>query len=431
VINEARGCGADPLGVPRSSPRSPLRVGSRISNNASTLENERLACLLGQWSSVMTGRIVSVRTLGFGLGLILALAGSSVLGQANQDAPAIGAEQASLARAERSWAIQRRLAAIDKDRHAYIDALIAGWAPYLDSRLYDQWSELQPIMEQATPWRLYGASLVGRFETMVEILRGRQSAGRVINAWSEPQPKTWTTPGEDLGEIDQQLVFTPIPPCRMVDTRGSGARTGILALGVPRAFDLTTLGYGKGQGGQTAGCTGLPSFSHYGWAVNITTVGYTGIGGLKAFPFFGAEPAASIINYVPDGWAIANNGHVTGCYGCGDDITLLSFFSPTHVIVDVMGYYQAAPVFEAVTTLMAGASTLVPENSSATVTGGECPPGTTLIGGELDFVTGSSVMIGEMARASSTQMRFVAVNQSASVHNAVAYSVCQETPVRR
>lgn len=39
-------------------------------------------------------------------------------------------------------------------------------------------------------------------------------------------------------------------------------------------------------------------------------------------------------------------------------------------------------------------------------------------------------MVGEMRRASSTQMRFWAVNQDGSANNAVAYSVCQDTPIK-
>jgi hypothetical protein len=39
-------------------------------------------------------------------------------------------------------------------------------------------------------------------------------------------------------------------------------------------------------------------------------------------------------------------------------------------------------------------------------------------------------MVGEMRRASSTQMRFWAVKQDSVARNAVAYSVCQDTPIK-
>ncbi|MDR7420719.1 MAG: hypothetical protein QN178_17625, partial [Armatimonadota bacterium] len=196
-----------------------------------------------------------------------------------------------------------------------------------------------------------------------------------------------------------------------------------------RSFDLESDAFFAGQG-VSGPCTGLPSFSYAAWAVNVTVTGYGAVGGLKAWGFGGTEPNASIINYSSSiSPAVANGLILTGCYACADDITVKTFGSATHIIIDVVGYFRPAGVQNAATTRFAGFTTSVGAGSYSFVLGGTCPAGTTLIGGELDFLTGGNVMIGEMARFSSTQMRFWAVNQDGGVNNAVGYSVCQDTPI--
>jgi len=245
-------------------------------------------------------------------------------------------------------------------------------------------------MERATTWRLYAASLVGNYSGMIQILKGEVSAARVINTLSSAQPHSPATTSitvgsvttDALGATTSQLVFTPIPPCRIADTRGSGARTGILAAGVPRTFDLTTDGFLKGQGGSTS-CAGLPSFSNYAWSVNLTLTGYSTSGFLSVYPFGGAVPATSIANFGTALPAIANSSTLTGCYGCGDDISVVAS-APTHLILDVYGYFEVPSGYAtgAITrTVMAGTSTNVAAGIYSRVDGAACPAGTTLIGG--------------------------------------------------
>jgi hypothetical protein len=149
------------------------------------------------------------------------------------------------------------------------------------------------------------------------------------------------------------LVYVPIAPCRVVDTRGTGARTGMIPNNGTRSFDLELDAFTSGQGGAAA-CAGLPSFSHYGWAANVTVTGYSAVGGLKAWGFSAPEPNASIINFAPGSFALANGLILTGCYGCVDDITIRAFGSATHVIIDVMGYFRQAQTSTAAVTRVAG-----------------------------------------------------------------------------
>jgi hypothetical protein len=358
-----------------------------------------------------------------------------MVAQQDQMPNATAATKAAMDQAaiERSWAIQAELARIEKNPEAFVDQLIQSWAPYLDSEVYDPWNEIKPIAMAATPWRLYGASLVGDFKTMVSVLRGKVGAGRYINALTRPEPRTWTGAArfaapdpQALGGTVDSLVFTPIAPCRMVDTRSAAAaRTGIMNPGVVRTFDLTTNGYSKGQGGATSGCTGLPSFSNVGWAVNITATGHSAAGGLQAWGYSGPVPATSIINYFPTAYAIANNGSLTGCYGCVDDVSLMVFGGAAHVIIDVMGYYDQATGFAVgtpVVTSLAGLLTGVAAGAFTVVSGEACPAGTVLIGGAMTN-SGTTIVTSDHF-ASGTRWFENVKNTGASAVSVTVYSTC-------
>jgi hypothetical protein len=228
------------------------------------------------------------------------------------------------------------------------------WERVLDPAVYNVRSELGAIAMKAPAWQLYAASLVGDFTTMVQVLRGMRSAGAIVNSLAEPQPKMQPAAfqgsgGRPLvfGDLNNQLVFTPVAPCRVVDTRpgttGSGSRTGILPANGTRDFDLAA-GVGLlAQGGGPFPCPGLPTFKHFGWALNITVVSgfYTSAGGLKAWGFNSPEPNASVINWqAGQVGAITNGVILMGCFACADDITIRAFGDATHIIIDVMGYFQ-------------------------------------------------------------------------------------------
>ena len=235
-----------------------------------------------------------------------------------------------------------------------------------------------------------------------------------------------------LGDYTQSLVYTPIAPCRMVDTRGSGARTGVIAANATRSFDVTTNGFSKGQGSATS-CTGLPGYSYAAWALNVTvTNGYVAAGGLKAWGFSGTEPNASIINFGPaTSGGIANGLTLAGCDGCADDITIRAFGDATHVIIDVVGYYQPALGNAATVTRLAGTTSPIGASGGmGFFPGAACPGGTSLLGGEVDH-NGGDLAMGESHESTSTVWTMWMINNSASSANVTVYSRCMDTPLRQ
>jgi hypothetical protein len=333
--------------------------------------------------------------------------------------------------AARSLEVQGKLAAIEADRAAFVSNLLGQWDSALGAD-YNLTRELGPMAMKLPAWQLYGASLVGDLPTMLRILNGTEGAGKYITSLAAPQPKlamdSLDAPG-DIGSYVDNLVYTPIAPCRMVDTRGTGARTGMLLSGAPRTFDLTTDGLAKGQG-SVASCPGLPSYSHKAWAVNVTVTSFAGYGDVRAWPYGGTEPTASILNWSTGLYAIAAGQHLSGCDGCADDIVVKANGGSTHIIIDVVGYYThaVAPAASTVSTL-AGTPVSIANGNYGWIDGAACPAGTLLIGGELSS-DGFDTSAAD-TKQFGAGWTFWVNNHDGVARSFTAYSKCMDAPVRR
>ena len=133
------------------------------------------------------------------------------------------------------------------------------------------------------------------------------------------------------------LVYTPVTPCRIVDTRNAG---GAIPPGGLRSYNVR--GAVVSQGGISAGCPspgGEPRAVH----LSVTAVPVAGQGHLRMFPFNTPTPLASILNYSTGAGNMANAVSVETCYLCTKDVNVQSFGGTTHVVIDVMGYYFEIP----------------------------------------------------------------------------------------
>jgi hypothetical protein len=145
-----------------------------------------------------------------------------------------------------------------------------------------------------------------------------------------------------LGAAAADLVFTPVTPCRVIDTRTSVA--GQLVAGIDQSFLVRSAGGFASQGGSATDC-GIPATAS-AVEMNFVAVGPAGAGDLRVAAFPGALPNASVLNYasVP-GLNIANGIAqpvcVTGAVPCAKDITVHADVSNTHLVVDVVGFFKA------------------------------------------------------------------------------------------
>ncbi len=144
-----------------------------------------------------------------------------------------------------------------------------------------------------------------------------------------------------LGDSQADLVYTPVAPCRIVDTRLAG---GILAPGASRDFWVTGAGF-TDQGGVDGSC-GVPLGPATAVMLNFVATSSAGPGHLQAWPYAGAVPVASTLNYgaVTGLAAIANGLAIPICdpaaTTCTHDFTAMSSVSATHLVVDVVGYFS-------------------------------------------------------------------------------------------
>ncbi|HEX6738646.1 MAG TPA: hypothetical protein VF310_10255 [Vicinamibacteria bacterium] len=153
-----------------------------------------------------------------------------------------------------------------------------------------------------------------------------------------------------LGDSSAQLVYTPVTPCRIADTRVAG---GMLAPGVARDLRVTGTGSLAGQGGSSSGCN-VPFGPATAAVINFVAVNPSGGGNLRAWAYATPPPdppAASILNYTTVPGAVLNlaNGIVVPL--CDSDVTtcpnldlrVRADAAATHLVADVVGYFERFP----------------------------------------------------------------------------------------
>jgi hypothetical protein len=169
-----------------------------------------------------------------------------------------------------------------------------------------------------------------------------------------------------VGDAGADLVYTPVAPCRILDTRlGAGGR---FAAGAVRNYWVRKDGFGFAQQGGATDC-GIPTGAT---AVEMNFIAVTpdGPGDLRATPFSsggGPFPLASVLNYsqVP-GLNIANGIAQPICNfatsTCSADLMVLVEGSGTDLVIDVVGYFEKfdrAQVKSFIVTSQTGATTAI------------------------------------------------------------------------
>ena len=152
-----------------------------------------------------------------------------------------------------------------------------------------------------------------------------------------------------LGDTSADLVYTPVTPCRVFDTRLAG---GVLAPGVLRSFLVAGSERFETQGGKTGGC-GVPLGPATAVVLNLVAIAPTGNGNLRAWAANDPAPEpplASVLNYasIAGMYALANGLTLPICdpaaagATCSTDLLLQASGSSTHVVGDVLGYFRGA-----------------------------------------------------------------------------------------
>ena len=138
-------------------------------------------------------------------------------------------------------------------------------------------------------------------------------------------------------EAQGPLSFTPVTPCRIVDTRGPVGATGGPKMNANQTRDFPILGVSP--------CN-LPSTA-VAVVFNVTIVAPTANGNLRMFPAGTSAPVASILNFANGDGATPNGAIIPMGVSSppGNHVSVRndmpgSTTGQVHVVIDTNGYFQ-------------------------------------------------------------------------------------------
>lgn len=159
-----------------------------------------------------------------------------------------------------------------------------------------------------------------------------------------------------LGDAASDLVYVPVAPCRLLDTRVAG---GPIAATSSRSFNVTAASDYVAQGGAATNCNVGNVSGVASAVVNFTVVGPTTAGFVTAHAFGTTLPLAATVNYAAG--EIRGNLSIVplDADSAGDDITVYTY-AQSQLVADVVGYFIAPQA-----SALSCTSTFVTQNIAA------------------------------------------------------------------
>jgi hypothetical protein len=290
-------------------------------------------------------------------------------------------------------------------------------------------SDMVPVFGRASIDQLQRAADARTFEAMNNafLANGEQVAIQQNALVTNPRRIVSRT----LGEAANDLVFVPVTPCRIIDTRNAG---GQMAAGSTRGFDITAVSDYSFQGGNASNCGGAGAAGSFAAAaINFTVVFPAGGGFLTAYPLLESRPLSSTMDY--DGGGLRSTLAIVKLdQGASANEINVYAHSTTHLVADIVGYFinpQATPL-ECIEMVSAGGN--ITAGSFGTQSTPTCTAGYTITGGGCSMSTfdGRVVTSRSIVNTGGTsQTHFCAFrNEGANTIEGVAYSRCCRTPGR-
>lgn len=190
--------------------------------------------------------------------------------------------------------------------------------------------------------------------------------------------------GKALGDLDRDLTYTPIQPCRILDTRNTVA--GSIAAGATRSF-VAIAGTYTSQGGDAGDC-GTAGVVPSAVALNVTAVTPDRAGYATVFPFGATQPLASSVNYTAG--AIVNNAIITKVPNplLASDFSIYSY-GQAHYVVDIVGYFAPSKATPLDCTLVFSTQTGIANDAGFILFAAACPAGYTMTSNGCNISAGS------------------------------------------
>lgn len=257
------------------------------------------------------------------------------------------AQQVSGTSGNRGAAKATSISVSPKQRGDMARQFVTKWGGYVQ-RVYNVpvrvWSQrMVPNFATADSANFRDALKRDTFEGAMAALSGsghRLSDERVISKFASMKS---SSDQRVLGSLSNDLVYTPVQPCRIVDTRNTPA--GPIATNSTRSFVSINQANYTAQGGSATDC-GTLGLNATAVAINFTAVLPTGAGFATVYPFGTTQPLAASVNYTAG--AIVNNGIIAQI---PNPLTTSDFsvytFAESHYVADIVGYFappQATPL---------------------------------------------------------------------------------------
>src|SRR5438876_9877119 len=250
-------------------------------------------------------------------------------------------------------AVPNALVTIDQHRATVVERIVGEWGDRLaSSNAGISAPHLRQILSSLRSDHLLAASLAGSIEGLRDVV-----SAALVHTDAKISPTLMRT--KSLGDTTDDLVYTPVVPCRIVDTRSGGG--GVFLPGNQRNWLAYSLGGFASQGGSATNCR---IFVRPVAIMANTTLANT-VGGPEFFvlwPFNQTRPLAATVNWWASAQQPANAEIVPLCSGsCTADFSAYAS-GQTHAIIDVLGYFNRP-------TNYGGTHTIT--GSSATDSGGD------------------------------------------------------------
>ncbi|MEQ1513416.1 MAG: hypothetical protein ABL934_12150 [Lysobacteraceae bacterium] len=266
-------------------------------------------------------------------------------------------------------------------RAQWVYRIVVKWAPHVQEAYRTdprRWADsMAQVFAKASPDALQRAAEARTFSAMNDaLLAGTNPAAlQPVAAQTTSGAAARRIAARSLGDTTQDLVYVPVTPCRILDTRIAG---GPIPANSFRDFDLTDVVRFAPQGGDTSNCNVGDKGSFAAAALNITVVTPNTAGYITAFPYLASQPTAATLNYVTgdirNGLAIVRLDQSAATY----EFSVYSF-AQTHLVADVVGYFRE-PEATAMDCITVSATTIVPAGTQ-TAFSPSCPVGYTIVSG--------------------------------------------------
>ncbi|HEU0152899.1 MAG TPA: hypothetical protein VFQ84_06105 [Arenimonas sp.] len=229
--------------------------------------------------------------------------------------------------------------------------IVEKWGEHVEgayARPAEAWSkDMVPLLMRTPMASLQRAADARTFEEMNDALLAKAApvpempradlARPRVSGSSAAQPAEADATPQAIGDASRDLVYVPVTPCRVIDTRLAG---GPIPAGGTRDFDIAAATDYTAQGGAATNCN-VGNVGTIGSAViNFTVVTPSIAGFITAYEAGGTLPLAATVNYVAGD--IRGNLAIVplDSSSAGADISVYTF-AQTHVVGDIVGYFIA------------------------------------------------------------------------------------------